>query len=88
MVEVLQDRNWRAMPMRLDSPSASQVFGRLVMDAGIEGIIYNSVLTQKPCLAIYPQNFPNSSAVVELDDPAPTQNVQTRIDAATFKNFI
>jgi len=88
MVEVLQDLNWRAMPMRLDSPSPSQVFGRIVMDAGIEGIIYNSVLTHKPCLAIHPQNFPNYSYVVELDDPAPTQNVHTRIDAATFENFL
>jgi hypothetical protein len=88
MMKALQDRNWREMPMQYDNPSASQIFGRTVLDAGIEGIIYNSVLTHKPCLAIYPQNFPNSFSVVELDDPAPTQNVQTRIDATTFENFL
>jgi RES domain len=88
MVEVLQARNWRIMPMRLDSPSPSQVFGRVAMDAGIEGVIYNSVLTDKPCLVVYPQNFPGSSSFVELDDPTPTPKVRTRIDATTYRGFI
>lgn len=88
MVELLQDRNWRVMPMRLDCPSVPQVFGRIVMDAGIEGIIYSSVLTEKPCLVVYPQNFPSTSSYVELDDPAPAKNVRTRIDATTFKEFV
>jgi hypothetical protein len=35
----------------------------LRVDAGIEGILYESVLTGKECLAVFPQNFLNSSSL-------------------------
>jgi RES domain-containing protein len=85
---VLEQRNWRNWPMAFDVPAASQVFGGLVMDAGIEGILYNSAITQRLCLAVFPQNFLNSSSFVELDDPAPTAEVQRRIDSSNFSNVI
>jgi hypothetical protein len=59
-----------------------------VSDAGMEGIVYTSVLTRKPCLVIYPQNFANSSSFVELDDALPDTTVQRRIDSTTFKKFV
>ena len=82
---VLQDRNWRDWPMLFDVPSSTQIFGRIVLDAGIEGILYNSVLTQKSCMAIYPQNFLNSTSFVELADAAPTETLRRRIDSSTLK---
>jgi hypothetical protein len=88
MIEELQVPNWRVMPTWFDIPSSSQIFGRIVMDAGVEGIVYNSVLTEKPCLVVYPQNFPGSSAFVELDDPTPAKSVRTRIDATTYQSSI
>jgi hypothetical protein len=88
MMENLLSTDWRVWPMQFDVPSGPQIFGRIVMDAGIEGIIYSSVLTGKPCLVIYPQNFPNTSSFVELDDPPPAKSVGTRIDATTFKVFV
>ncbi len=75
------------MPMQVDVPANPQIFGRIALDAGIEGIIYASVLTRKDCLAVYPQNFLNSSAFVELDDLAP-EGVPRRIDSTNYKDFI
>lgn len=85
---VLEQPNWREWPMLFDVPSTCQVFGAIVVNAGIEGSLYSSVLTNKPCLAIFPQNFLNSSAYVELDDPVPSDEVQRRIDASNFKNCL
>lgn len=88
MVKELRYTLWRIWPMQFDVPSPSQIFGQIAADAGIEGIIYHSALTSQPCMAIYPQNFLNSASFVELDDPAPVENVPTRIDRTTFRNFI
>jgi hypothetical protein len=88
MVKALQDPNWRFWPIHFDVPTTPQLFGQIVVDAGIEGIAYTSVLTKKPCLVIYPQNFANSSSYVQLDDPTPVDIVEKRIDATTFKSFV
>jgi hypothetical protein len=85
---VLEQVNWREWPMLFDVPATCQIFGGVVMNAGIDGILYNSVLTNKSCLAIFPQNFLNSSSYIELGDPAPSEEVQRRIDASNFKNFL
>jgi hypothetical protein len=65
-----------------------QIFGRIVLDAGIEGILYDSVLTQSQCSAIYPHNLQNSSSYIEMDDPCPPEVIKRRTDSTTFKNFI
>jgi len=88
LTKELRRADWRSWPMRFDVPSPSQIFGRIVLEAGIEGILYSSVLTEKACLALYPQNFQNSPSYVELDDPLPAENIPGRIDAATFRNFL
>ena len=74
--------------MLYDVPAGGQIFGGTAVDAGIEGILYESVLTGKECLAVFPQNFLNSSSYVELDDPAPSDDVRTRIDSTNFAEFI
>jgi hypothetical protein len=81
LIDVLHARDWRNWPALYDVPAACQTFGRIVFDAEIEGILYKSVLTEKPCLAVYPQNFRNSPSYIELDDPAPSGIVQRRLDA-------
>lgn len=74
--------------MLYDVPASGQIFGGIAMDAGIEGILYESVLTGKECLAVFPKNFLNSSSYIELDDPAPQGDVPTRIDSSNFSQFI
>ncbi len=85
---VLEQRNWREWPRLYDVPSSCQVFGGLAMNAGIEGILYNSAATQRACLAVFPQNFLNSSSYVELDDVAPVEEVPRRVDSSNFGTFI
>jgi len=86
--DVLEQRNWREWPMLYDVPSTCQVFGGIVMNAGIEGILYNSAITQRECLAIFPQNFLNSSSFLELDDEPPSAEVQRRVDSTNFDSIL
>ena len=88
LMKVLQATAWREWPMGYDVPAAPQIFGRIVQDAGIEGILYRSVLTDSTCLAAFPQNFQNSSAYIEIDDPCPAETLHRRLDSTTFENFI
>lgn len=85
---VLMVDNWRNWPMLYDAPAGGQIFGGIAVDAGIEGILYESVLTGKKCLALFPQNFLNSSSYVELDDPVPSDAVRKRIDSGNFAEFV
>jgi RES domain len=85
---VLEQSDWRNWPMVYDVPSTCQVFGSFVMNAGIEGILYSSTITQRASLAIFPQNFLNSSSFIELDDAVPDAKVQSRIDSSNFKDVI
>lgn len=85
---VLMMPDWRNWPMLYDVPAGSQIFGSLALDAGLEGVLYESVLTGNECLALFPRNFLNSSAYVELDDPVPSDNVPTRMDSTNFAQFI
>ena len=79
---------WRDWPMLYDVPASGQIFGSIALDAGTEGILYESVTTGKQCLAVFPQNFVNSSAFVELDDPVPSDEVPRRVDSTNFKQFV
>jgi hypothetical protein len=86
--KVLHMSDWRNWPTLFDVPAASQIFGRIVLDAQIEGILYKSVLTGKPCLALYHRNFGNSLSYVELDDPAPAEVIERRLDSSNCKDTI
>lgn len=81
--------HWRAMPMQLDVPSSSQVFGQLVAHAGIEGIIFPSVRsgTAGNSLAVFPQNLQGDS-FVQLADPTPAATKNVRLDAKTWRAFV
>jgi hypothetical protein len=85
---VLMLQDWRNWPMLYDVPAGGQIFAGIAMDAGIEGILYESVLTGRECLAVFPKNFLNSSSYIELDDPAPQSDVPTRIDSGNFSQFM
>jgi len=86
--KVLEQRNWREWPAIFDVPVVPQIFGGVVMDAGIEGILYKSAITGAPCLVVFPQNFQNSSSWIKLDDPVPIPEVRGRIDSGNFSSFV
>ncbi len=69
--------------MQVDIPANSQLFGQLVVRAGIEGIVYPSKFNDRDCLAVFPQNFSGTGSFVELLDTPPAQTVTRRLDGTT-----
>lgn len=81
LIESLLNPNWRHVETLCEVPANSQLFGQLVMQAGIEGILYPSKLTDKDCLAIFPRNFAGGPSFIKLDDDCPDSTVgPERID--------
>ena len=76
------------MPMQFDAPANSQVLGQIAHSSGIEAILYPSVKTNKKALAVYPENFANSDAFIEITGDVAGTVVHTRIDKNTYKNFL
>ena len=60
------ESDWRKAPMLVDVPSNSQIFGQLVFESGISGILYPSRLTEKKCLAVFPFNCKRRSKSVTV----------------------
>ena len=85
-IDALLVSNWRAWPMQFDVPYSSQIFGQLVADAGIEGILYPSKFTGKDCLAVFPQNF-DADSFVELEGELPLGVTTRRLDVKTFPSL-
>ena len=77
--------NWRLWPMQFDVPHPCQIFGQIVEQCGIEGIVYPSKFSGKDCLVIYYQNFDDENgSYVQLDDEVPTETKIIRVDAKTW----
>lgn len=87
LIECLLIPNWRAWPIQFDVPHSSQIFGQLVAEAGIEGILYPSKFTGKDCLAVFPQNF-DADSFVELEGELPQGIAVRRLDAKTFPTLM
>ena len=79
--------NWRAYPSQYEIPANPQVFGRLVVDAGFDGIVYASTKGPKVCVALFPTNFSGSESHVQLADEAPRGATHTRLDQDTCKQI-
>lgn len=79
---------WRQYPQLVDIPANSQIFGQIVLAAGIQGILYPSKFSSKKCLAIFPQTFLNSGSFVELIDDLPQLNIPRRMDSGNWETFV
>ena len=86
LIDALLHPNWRLWPMQFDLPATPQIFGQLVCETGIEGILYTSKYTSKDCLAIFPQNFEEGS-FIELDDETPPGTKICRLDHKTVSEL-
>lgn len=85
LIDCLLTPNWREWPMQFDVPFSSQIFGQMVIEAGIEGILYPSKFSGKDCLTIFPQNFDSlSGSFIELEGELPSGVKMARIDAKTW----
>ncbi len=79
--------NWRLYPSQYEIPANPQVFGRLVVDAGFDGIVYASTKGPKACVALFPTNFSGSESHVELADEAPPGTTHARLDQETWRKI-
>jgi len=75
------DPNWRFLPMQMDIPANSQLFGQMVEEAGINGILYPSALSGEDCLAFFPRNLAHSKSWLEIPDSVPNEIVCKRLDS-------
>jgi hypothetical protein len=80
--------DWRALPVQHQIPANPQVFGRLIRDAGYEGIIYPSVKGHGKCIALFPENFSGSDSYLELSDEPPDGASRARLDSQTWGDLI
>lgn len=79
--ETLLADDWRSYPVQYDIPSNPQILGRLLFDAGFEGILYPSTkAARKKCIALFTDNFSGSNSFVELADIPHSGVKHTRLD--------
>ena len=86
LIGSLLEPDWRAWCIQFDIPANCQIFGQLIANAGIEGILYPSKFTKKNCLAIYPQNF-DLESFVAVEGDTPEGVVISRLDANTWPSL-
>lgn len=84
LLDSLLEKDWRRHANLYDIPSNSQIFGHIIYEAKIGGIIYKSKLTGKDCLVIFPDNFQNTESFIQLDDDAPSESVPICIDESNY----
>lgn len=85
LYESLLASNWKVSPAQYDVPANSQIFGSLVREAGIQGILYPSKFTSKNCLVIFPENLQNTVAYIRLDGELPLTNILRELNQHTWK---
>ena len=81
----LLEHNWRLYPSQYEIPANSQIFARLVADAGFDGIVYASTKGPKDCIALFPTNFSGTESHIELADEAPKGATHTRLDQESWR---
>ena len=87
--KILHEPNWRGAPTQVNLPASCQVFGKLVRDAGVEGILYNSTKVKSgKCLAIFPENLQGSPSSVTLADDVPETLQCKTLNKNTWKDLV
>lgn len=83
LLQELMAENWRILPAQFGIPAVSQIFARLVIDAGFEAIRFPSSKGDGDCVAVFPHCLADEASFVELADPAPAGVHPTRLDLDT-----
>ena len=86
---LLHDPYWRGAPTQINLPAAPQIFGKIVRDAGVEGIQYNSTKAKDGnCLAVFPENLEGSPSSIALADEPPKSNEHRTLDKDTWRSLV
>ena len=80
--------NWRVLPMQVDIPANSQIFGQILNESKIEAVIYPSRMRSKHnCMAIFIENFQNSDSEVCISDKTPAGVKINCLDASSWREL-
>ncbi|HVE44205.1 MAG TPA: RES family NAD+ phosphorylase [Gammaproteobacteria bacterium] len=82
------DEEWRFTPMQFDVPANSQILGQIARNAGLEGILYASSKNRHLSLCVFPDNFENSDAYVEIVGDVADTVIHKKLDKNTYKSFL
>jgi hypothetical protein len=82
LLDSLMRDDWRALPVHFDVPSNSQVFGRLLVDAGFDGVVYRSSKSGHRCLAVFTRQLVNSDSKIALHGDRPAGIAFAELTAA------
>jgi len=74
--------DWKSWPVHFDVPANSQVFAKMIVDAGFEAILYRSVKGSGKCLAVFTRQMVNSDSRIALDEGYPPHVRFVEINAA------
>ena len=80
--------HWRGMPAQFEIPANSQVFGRLLIEAGFEGVLYPLSKGSGLCIAVVPESLAAGESYVELADESPAGVRVTRMDSETWRGLV
>lgn len=85
---MLLANNWKYYPVQHDIPANPQLFGRMLRDAGFEGVIYPSTKSQsRKNIAIFSENLEKSSSYIALQDPSPDTVNFIKLDSTNWKQL-
>lgn len=79
--------NWRYYPSQYGIPANSQIFGRMLRDAGFEAVIYPSTVGPGKCIVIFPENIEFTDSFIELMDEPPPSVKHDRLDQKSWKTL-
>jgi hypothetical protein len=82
LLRTLMEANWKSWPIHFDVPANSQVFARMVVEAGFEGILYRSAKGAGKCLAVFTRRLEKSGSRIALRGRSPPGSRFTEITAA------
>ena len=79
---------WRQLSESSEAYNVGLLIGRLLIEAGFEGILYPSSKGKGLCIAMFPEVLINSESYVELSDPAPAHLGHRRLDSTTCQALL
>ena len=85
---VLLANEWKYYPVQHEIPANSQLFGRMLRDAGFEAILFPSTKVAKSKnLAIFTENLNKSESFVALQDPTPDSVKFSKLECTNWKEL-
>jgi len=73
--------------MQYNIPANPQIFGRLLEDAGYQGVVYPSAKGGLSCMALFVRNFESSPSYVKIADDYPKEVKVGKLDGGSWSQL-